>query len=342
MIEESSKEISNLYFLKVRFLSDEKGTYGILYILFDPKRNHYEKMNLIATHYRTFIEEIVPETGWDSCSWSYLEDVINQALYKGDFADNITKELKLTIEKVLKSAEIEMIVPMVEKKEVELLKQKFLEIFSKATGESKWFFDFAFEFTTSQEIEKKEIAKKETYVEEQKKIDTKIDQFQKSKLQTPTSGVTLDVSFVLSPVKGIPIAELKKGDIIIIRIDINNPKGMSFANLLEVIRDGEGIPFPAQIEKIEKSPIGEYFVITKIQDGIFGKISETEQVKIRRFDPEKDQPLKEKKPSHLDKQELSQEKNLYESINKNNKTFILILGGAFFFLIIFIIVYFFY
>ncbi|MDH4129377.1 MAG: hypothetical protein OEV44_11510 [Spirochaetota bacterium] len=340
MLNIPSNQEKNYLFLKSRYLAEEKGIYGLFYIMFEPKTNYYEKLDLIASHFKAFINEIAPETNWPTMNWSQLEDIVNDIRYKQKFTIDITKDLKLTVEKTLQSADIEFIIPMVEKNDIAALDLKFHEIFRKSIGDTKITFNFNIEKITSSDIELKKLNKKEIYSEEKKALEDKLAEFEQKKHQIPQGSAVIDVSFVLSPVSGIPINELKVNDMIMLRIDTNNTKGRYFADLIGALRGQDVLPIPASVYKIEKNPIGEYFVLAKIQDGIYGRISETEQVKIRRFDPDKDELLMSKTlPYNVKENPTSPKIDFASSMKMKDKVIIFILGGALILLIILVFIF---
>ncbi len=331
--EEKSNELT---FLKGSFIVDSKGMYGIFYILLDTKTNQYEKLNLLVSHYRTSLDEAFSGENWANASWGAIEDFINHSRYKGDYADKQTQDIQESIENKLQSADIEIIVDFVKAKDIGSLDQKFYEFFRKAVGEAAIAFGFAFEKITQHEIRQREAEKQAIYDEQQQVIAEQKSQFEQAKQQIPSDGAIIDISLVLAPVSGKPIDDLKVGDVIMIRLDYNTPKGRYFANFLEIVRDDKILPIPGKVEKIEKGPTGEHFVLTKIQDGIYGRLTESEPVKIKLFDPAKDKPLKGKQ---LPK---SEDKNTPISASEGAKQYnlqIYILTGALIVLIILVIFY---
>ena len=340
MSTESPEAVKKLYFLKSRFQSESKGVYGLFYVLFDPSTNHYEKIDVLASYFKSFVDDLVSAENLDSCQWSTMVDLIDEAKYKGEYAEGLTKDIIFAMEQVFRTADIEIIVPMVVKKEKDSLKIKFEQIFKKAFPDDAVTFQFGFDELTDEELQLREATKKEIYEKEQENLDEKKATFEEKKKQLPTEGALIDINFVLSPVKGRPISDLKVGDIIMVRIPLDNPKGRYFADLLDVISDEKVMPIPATVQNIQVGPTGETFILTKIQDGVFGRVSETESVKLRHFDPEKDEALKGVEVPNTEKKTLDAKIDYSRTMPEKEKLNIIILLIALAVLILFALIYF--
>jgi hypothetical protein len=94
----------------------------------------------------------------------------------------------------------------------------------------------------------------------------------------------LDVDLVLAPVSGIPVYELTEGDKIMVKINERLPRGKHYVDLLGARVDGNVIPVPAEIVEIQRNEKNEYTILCKINDRIYGKAIETEQVKLKKYD----------------------------------------------------------
>ncbi|MDH5682274.1 MAG: hypothetical protein OEZ36_11840 [Spirochaetota bacterium] len=315
-----------LLYLKTRFSSEAKGIFGVFFIMFDPGRNSYEKFDLLASHFREFLNSLPGESQWTGLNWQTLEEAIVKARFNSQFTDNITRDLSRTMEKTLNTAEIEMILPLVLKQDIENLDKTFHEIFRKSIGDIPITFTFAFEETTLKDVKEQEEKRKKDYQTEQQELKEQLEDFEAKKHELPENSALVDCFFVLSPVKGVIISDLKAGHQIFVKIDIANNKGQYFANLVNASSEGEMLPIPSVVEKVGKGPTGEYFVITKIQDGIYGRITETEPVKIRLFDPEKDKDLLRKPVDMPDTKEILSDIDVKESMDKSSKLSLVVIG----------------
>ncbi len=287
-LDNSYSEKEELVFLKSRFLINEKNLYGVFYILFNINNNGYEKVDIIASRYRDFIEEAFPIKLWSTYSWIDLEHFITMSKIKGQYADVQTKDIHDAIDIVLKSINVSLLVLEIKKEKVTELEQEFTNIFIKAVGNCSPVFEFTFESTTYAQIESQKKDKEKLYDEQQKDIATKTVEFEQVKKQIiPGDAALINVLFVLAPISGVPIEKLNVGDRVMIKVDISDPKSNYFADILNSVKDKKANPIPAIIEKIEKTPKGGYFVLTKIQDGIYGQLTEEEPIKVQEVDNEK-------------------------------------------------------
>ncbi len=332
-----SQDTNEFIFLKARVSSNNKGLYGLFFILFDPNLKSYKKMDILISHYQSLLDEIAPDDKWPSFSWSALEDMIGYIRLSGQFADSLTRTLYKTLENTLGSADIENILTMVLKHDVEELDFKFTKIFRTELGGGEFKFDFNFETVTEEEMDLKDQLKEEAIAAEQDYMETQTHVFEEEKHQTLSDNALIDISFVLSPVSGIPIGNLKVGDEIMIRIDISKPKGRYFSKLLNALEDTGSKPISSTVEKISQSPTGEYFIITKIQAGIYGKVSEDEKVNIKRYDPKKH------KNESIDPDSDTGKKSIQMSSqgDSNSKFIYIILGVAFLLIILISLLFFF-
>jgi hypothetical protein len=105
----------------------------------------------------------------------------------------------------------------------------------------------------------------------------------------------IDVDLVLAPVSGIPVYELSKGDKIMIKINEKHPKGKYYIDFLGTRVDGNIIPIPAEVTEIKRNEKNEYSILCKIDEKIYGRAVETEQVKLKKYDEllESEQSLRE-------------------------------------------------
>ena len=129
----------------------------------------------------------------------------------------------------------------------------------------------------------------------------------------PPGSLVANFTYILSPVTGTRVDELRIGDRIMVKFSPDSEAANSVINLLSLKDDGGIIrPVPATIIEIKKSPT-EIDALIKITDGVFGRYSEKEttvKVKLAGFetlattikrkpDSEILEDRKPKKPFHL-------------------------------------------
>ena len=86
---------------------------------------------------------------------------------------------------------------------------------------------------------------------------------------------------VLSPIGGIPISLLRAGTEIMVRLDPSTPLGAQYNQIFGLIKDdGRHKPRAAQVEAIHSGE-KEYKILVHFEKNIYGKIVETEPIKLR-------------------------------------------------------------
>jgi hypothetical protein len=103
----------------------------------------------------------------------------------------------------------------------------------------------------------------------------------------PPGSVVSAFTYVLSPVTGTRVDELRIGDRIMVKFSPDSEPANNVINLLS-LKDDAGIirPVPATIIEIKKSP-SEVEAIIKVTDGVFGRYAEKEttvKVKLAGFE----------------------------------------------------------
>ena len=69
-----------------------------------------------------------------------------------------------------------------------------------------------------------------------------------------------------------------------VKIIGNSVKAKYHIDNIGLRNDGNIIPLQAEILQIKKNQQNEYMILCKLKDGIFGKATETESVKLKTYD----------------------------------------------------------
>ncbi|MCB1193516.1 MAG: hypothetical protein H7A23_00360 [Leptospiraceae bacterium] len=150
----------------------------------------------------------------------------------------------------------------------------------------------------------------------------------------PEGAMEIKFNFVLSPVTGTRIDELKVGDKVMVKILPEDSTSRNVINLL-LLKEDSGIikHIPATIANIVTSESGEIQIIVKITDGIYGKYLETEEstIKVKMAGPES--------LATINKQDVEEVKKLKEERESNFPLTISLVVGIF--IILWIIIIFF-
>lgn len=102
----------------------------------------------------------------------------------------------------------------------------------------------------------------------------------------PDLDALIATSLIVAPVSGMPIFELKPGMEIMVKLDHASSLGRHYNTKFGLLQDdGRVLPIRATIEKVKSDQEGHKLLV-RIDKGIYGKIIETEQVKVKRFGDE--------------------------------------------------------
>ena len=94
-------------------------------------------------------------------------------------------------------------------------------------------------------------------------------------------GALLSCAPVVAPVHGTPIFNLRVNDQIMVKILKSNVYEEKLKDLFDLITsNGESLYVPGKVVKIRRED-SEYSILVKIEDKVFGKIFETEQIKFK-------------------------------------------------------------
>ncbi len=282
-IPEFDYEDEEYTILKGRFKAMETNTYGLFIIFFSSHIRNIENLIAIASHYSS-IFDVDPHLPW----YNFEETIINTK-WKGDIAIGITLDLQNYMESSLvheRGNELYVLIKNNDEPRIESLLQSIL---MKPLGDRNIFIEIAYEFVLKSEMDM-------TREEHAKSTKSPLPKTELKSIPETYKGKELvELDLILAPVSGIPINELKVGDKIMVRINEKSPKGKYYIDLLGAKVDGNVIPLPAEVEKIERTEKKEYVLICKLEKGFYGRAIESEQVKLKKYDElfsrvEKSQP----------------------------------------------------
>ena len=255
--------------LKGRFKALDTNSYGLLIIFLNEELRVVENLIVVVSHYSSLFE-IDPSLPW----YSMEEHLINMK-WKGDVAVNVTIDLQNYLESSLdrdRGTELYSLVRNNEYNKVESLLQVLL---MKPLNDRSIQIDTIAERVSNDELTSRRSDRNRAQVVREPVGETDFDDRGKN---------ALDVDLVLAPVSGIPVYELAEGDKIMVKINDRLPRGKHYIDLLGARVDGNVIPVPAEIVEIQRNERNEYSILCKINDRIYGKAIETEQVKLKKYD----------------------------------------------------------
>ncbi len=272
-------EADNTIVLKGRFKAVDTNTYGLFIIFLSEKLRTVENLLAIASHYSS-LYETDPHLPWYS-----LEENIVNLKWKGDIAVNVSIDLQNYMESSLdrdRGNELYMLILNNDQTKMESLLQAIL---IKPLSDRNLILEIATESISDESMHSKRAERNRNKRGAKEAVAQK---------KSEADGY-IPVDLILAPVSGIPIYELSKGDKIMVRISDLSVRGKYYIDLLGARVDGNIIPVPAEVTHISKNSKNEYTILCNITDKAVGRIVESEQVKLKRYDDLFDQeaPLRE-------------------------------------------------
>ena len=271
--------------IKGRFKAIDTNTFGLILIFINNNLKVAENISVIASHFSSLYE--TDPKG----SWADMEERIFSLKWKGEFATSISRDIQSYIESTLKDDRTEEMYNFIKQNAVSKIENTFFSMLMKPLGEKNIHIELSWEKVSGEEIQQAKEARENREAEEtgpQEEVQSSEDAALSEEFNLEEGSVVLDVNLILAPVSGIPIFELKKGDRIMVKIDASTNKGKYFIDLLNATHDGDVVPIPAQVYGVKVNKFNEFSIVLKIGEGIFGKVIETEPVKLKKYDPDSD------------------------------------------------------
>jgi len=282
----TSSSDSQYSIIKGRFKAIDTNTFGLILIFINNNLKVAENISVIASHFSSLYE--TDPKG----SWSDLEERIFSLKWKGEFATSVSRDIQTYIESTLRDDRAEEMYMFLKQNAVSKIENTIFSLLMKPLGEKNIHIEVSWEKVSGEEIQQAKEARESRDAEredvqedvEQSSEDTALSE----EFNLEEGSVLLDVNLILAPVSGIPIFELKRGDRIMVKIDGSTNKGKYFIDLLNATHEGDVVPIPAQVHGVKVNKFNEFSILLKIGEGIFGKVIETEPVKLKKYDPESD------------------------------------------------------
>lgn len=274
------KDVDSYIIIKGRFKAIDSNTFGLFLIYISLAQKIIDNVILAASHYSS-IYDTNPNTQWD-----VFEDKITAFKWKGEISQNISHDLQLLLSNTIKLDVLEEILDAHNTNQHSKIEHTLTGIMAKGVADKSIIIEALSEKVPHMEIlrvKDDRLRKEKEEREEKQKEEIRKDQQQEYKVEA--GAVVLPVSLVLAPVSGIPIWEVKTGDLIVIRIDSATERGNYFIDLLKArTPEGDILPIKAVIKEITSNSLGEFEVLVELGPGIYGRCVETEKVKIKKFD----------------------------------------------------------
>lgn len=272
--------------VKARFKAIDTNTFGLIIIFLNNNLKVAENISVIASHFSSLYETDPKGT------WADMEERIFSLKWKGEFATSISRDIQTYIESTLRDVRIEELYNFIKSNAVSKIENLFFTLLMKPIGEKNIHVEVSWEKVSAEEIQQVKDERESRDSGEASSTPQEAPASEDAALveefQLEEGSVVLDINLILAPVSGIPIFELKRGDRIMVKIDPSTNKGKYFIDLLNAMHDSEVVPIPCVVHGVKVNKFNEFSILVKIGEGIFGKVIETEPVKLKKYDPEAD------------------------------------------------------
>jgi hypothetical protein len=282
---------NQIYILKGRFKALTTNTFGIFIIFIEKATKAVSKMSVIASHFSSMYEND-PEQPWNK-----FEETISQLKYNGEISANLSNDFQSFFISSFLADVVEGFIDAFETKNFSKTEGLLTSLIEKILTDKNIFIQLEKQTVTREDIDKvrqdnevRPQADKPAEPAKQGKSDDEV----RAMFNIEEGGILLSVDLVIGPINGIPIYELRAGDQIVVKIAGRTEKEQYFINLLNAKNDqGEILPVRAVVKEIIADQEAKtYNLLVEIGPGIFGRASEQEKVKLKRYDPMLDARLK--------------------------------------------------
>ncbi len=270
-----------------------------LYILFggiiDPSASRIDRFDVVAVGNSELIN--IPLSG---TTFKDIGNICQKIKYEGKQLKNLTNKLQELFQTSGRSDDfMEQLIHYINKREDDKIRYLINQVGNQAMGNSKpdiqlWYglvdrdkIDEAGTGNTSLENlenddDVPQITQEEAPVTPIVAVPTGVDAL------IPPNTTRIQFKFILSPVSGIPVSQLRPGDQILVQLLPNDPTTIGIIDGMKLkTEDGSIKPVPATIVATENKGVENETVI-KIGTDVFGKIYEEENsIKVRPYTGEK-------------------------------------------------------
>jgi hypothetical protein len=262
-----SLDNSNYLIIKGSVKANQTKMNSLFIIIMNEEKRIIENINVVASRF-----SVINDTS-SGVPWYIFYETLNNLKLKGDISFRITADLQTALEQSLEKDRGNELLTYLNHNDYTKVDTLIQSIFLKPLSDNNLIIEVATENISKQDYDKvikdRKEPKEKTLPEAQKKT---------------LKGDIVDIDLVLAPVSGIPIYKLKKGDRIMVRIIANSVKANYHIESIGLRIDENIIPLQAEILQIKKNPQNEYMILCKLHDGVYGKATETENVKLKTYD----------------------------------------------------------
>jgi hypothetical protein len=264
---------SDLYFIKFVARDSIQRTFVVFAAVANKQKNTIERFDTLVSHSTELINI--------NSDYTY-KDVVNRIqkfMFEGNHVQSATLTLVNSFKNSFNSESylVEMMYYL-EYENSEKLNELLKQNLSKVLGKGDYLINTIFHPIEREELDASAV---------KEEIPEKGKEKEFSDGLIPPGSLVANFTYVLSPVTGTRVDELRIGDRIMVKFAPDTEVSNNVINLLSLKDDGGVIrPVPATVIEIKKSPT-EVDAIVKITDGVFGRYSEKEttvKVKLAGFE----------------------------------------------------------
>ncbi|MBI4978154.1 MAG: hypothetical protein HZC28_11770 [Spirochaetes bacterium] len=219
-----------------------------------------------AVNYDKSILSISPHTGWAEYK-QRLEEQLLLGKAKYELVNKVNKVFKETIE----SSRREDFIKFLDMKKEKYLKPLVEEILLMAFASKNFDVDIGIENINIIDFKLSEKESKGQKSDEQEpEPATVTPQFKEAIIQ---------VKPLLSPVRGVIIYQIQEGDVIFINVNDSSTRGIDYLGRMITKYKDDNPKIPGVVKRIEKN-LPRITIYVALEDGLVGKIEETDPLKI--------------------------------------------------------------
>ncbi len=272
---------NQIHILKGRFKALTTNTFGIFIVFIDRTSKNIDKMSIIASHFSSMYDHDPAQ------SWEKFEDIIAQMRFNGEISTSLSNDFQALFVSSFLTDIVELFIDDFDSKNFSKTEHTIQSLIEKILSEKNISLQLEKETVTKDAIDAVK-SERDQSVKASDPAPSSASVQESVTFQVDEGGVVLNVGLVIGPISGIPIYDVKPGDQIVVKIAGRTQKEQYFIDLLGARNEsGEVIPVPAVVKEVRSSSSSpkEYNLLVEIGPGIFGKATEQEQVKLKRYDP---------------------------------------------------------
>jgi hypothetical protein len=274
--------VNQIHILKGRFKALTTNTFGIFIIFINRTSKSIEKMSVIASHFSSMYDH-------DPCQpWDKFEDIIAQMRFNGEISTSLSNDFQALFVSSFLSDIIELFIDSFDMKNFTKTEHVIQSLVEKILSDKNISLQLEKETISKEDLERVKLEREQKSKPAEASPAPQSPQDVGVQFKVDEGSVILNVGLVIGPISGIPIYDVKPGDQIVVKISGRTQKDQYFIDLLGARNEaGEVLPVPAVVKEVQASSgtPKEYNLLVEIGPGIFGKATEQEQVKLKRYDP---------------------------------------------------------